>query len=129
MTHWSAAHIGTPWVPGLSDCWSFARAVWRERWGWEVPPIGIDPADLRAAVRVLGDPGNRRGWTEVARPAEGDAVLMGRGRRPCHVGIWIEPEGGSGILHSVERAGVIFTAPSRLAAMGLQVLGHWRRQA
>ena len=58
MMHWAAAEIGQPWVPGISDCWSFARRCWRERWGWDVPPIMIDPADLRAArhARVQREP-------------------------------------------------------------------------
>lgn len=128
MSHWSADHIGRPWVPGISDCWSFAREVWAQRFGWTVPPIMVDPSDLRAAVRALSDPGGA-GWNRVEQPVEGDAVLMGRAARPCHVGIWIEPPEGGGILHSVERTGVIFTPPGRLAQMGLNQLGLWRRAA
>lgn len=128
MIHWSADHIGRPWVPGISDCWSFAREVWAQRFGWTVPPIMVDPSDLRAAVRALSDPGGA-GWRQVEVPSEGDAVLMGRAQRPCHVGIWIEPPEGAGILHSVERTGVIFTPPARLQLMGLRLLGTWARQA
>ena len=129
MTHWSAGLVGQPWVAGISDCWSFARSVWRERWGWDVPPIGVDPADLRAATRALSDPDHRTGWAEVQAPAEGDAVLMGRSLRPCHVGIWIDlPEGGA-ILHAMERVGVIVTPPGRLAALSLRHLQTYRRQS
>lgn len=127
MSHWSAAYIGTPWQAGLSDCWSFARRVWHVEFGWDVPPWGGDPADLRHALVALSTAPHHPDWHVVAEAEEGDAVLMGRSHRPCHVGIWITPPGGAGVLHSVELSGVIFTAPGRLAAMGYRVLGIYRR--
>jgi len=129
MTHWAAAVIGTPWVPGSTDCWSLARGIWRTRFGWDVPPIMVDPSDARAARQALSVPPERLGWDAVVCPTEGDAVLMARGARPCHVGIWIEPEPDVGILHSVERSGVIYTPPARLAGIGYRVIGYYRRPA
>lgn len=129
MSHWSAQYIGDPWLPGISDCWSFARRVWREQWGWDVPPWGGDPSDLRHAVVALSAAPHHPGWRPVDLAVEGDAVLMGRGARPTHVGIWITPPEGAGILHSVERAGVIFTPPSRLPVLSLRVLACYRRAA
>ncbi len=129
--HWASAMIGTPWIAGESDCWSFARRVWRERFGWDVPPLAVDASSARAGRRALATPPEAAGWVRVERPAEGDAVLMARGTRPCHVGIWIEPDGatpnGSGVLHSVEGPGVIFTPLSGLSALGWHVTGFWRR--
>lgn len=127
MTHWAAELIGTPWVAGESDCWSFARSVWRARWGWDVPALTIDPQDARAARRALLQPPEQAGWVHVAVPREGDAVMMARGARPCHVGLWVEPAPIAGILHSVERGGVIFTPPDRLAGVGYRVIGMYRR--
>lgn len=129
MSHWSAAYIGTPWVPGSSDCWSFARMVWRERFGWEVPPWGGDPSELRHAMVALAAAPHQPDWAPVTEAAEGDAVLMGRSARPSHVGIWVTPPDGVGVLHSVERAGVVFTPSGRLPAMGLRLLGLYRRRA
>jgi cell wall-associated NlpC family hydrolase len=129
MTHWAADHIGTPWVAGISDCWSFARMIWATRFGWDVPPVPVDPEDPRAARYAFAIDPAEAGWTPVDTPQEGDAVLMAKGGRPCHVGIWISAEPVQGILHSVERAGVIFTPVSRLADLGYRITGTYRRQA
>lgn len=125
-THWAKAFIGMPWVAGRSDCWSFARKVWQQRFGWDVPPLTVDPVNPRAVRHALAANPADVGWASVADPAEGDAVLMARGQRPCHVGIWIAPEAGAGVLHSVEVAGVIFTAPDRLSGLNYAIAGFWR---
>lgn len=125
--HWAADYIGLPWVAGESDCWSFARRIWAERFGWDVPPLSVDPANARAGRRALAAPPEDSGWRRVERPQEGDAALMAMGLRPCHVGVWIEPDGMGGILHSVEGAGVVFTRLIALGSMGFHVTGFWRR--
>lgn len=86
----------------------------------------MDPADARAARHALAVSPAAAGWLAVAQPAEGDAVLMAKGARPCLVGIWIAPEPDPGVLHSVESAGVIFTAPGRLAGLGYRISGFYR---
>lgn len=125
-THWALAEIGHPWVAGENDCWSFARRIWAQRFGWDVPPVPIDPRDPRACRQALARDPAKAGWVVAWPPREGDAVLMARGARPAHVGIWIEPDLG-GVLHSVETAGVIFTPPDRLAGLGYRILGYYRR--
>lgn len=127
MTHWAGGHVGTPWVPGVSDCWSFARSIWAARFGWQVPPLMVDPEDPRAARHAFAVDPVGAGWQPVALLQEGDAVLMAKGARPCHVGIWITPDDAAGILHSVERSGVIFTTPSRLHTLGYRITGTFRR--
>lgn len=127
--HWAATLIGTPWIAGESDCWSFARRVWRERFGWDVPPLGaIDPASPRTARRAFAAPPGDAGWLRVERPTEGCGVLMAMGRDPCHVGVWIEPD-LAGVLHSVERAGVLFTVPAALPLLGYRITGFYARVA
>lgn len=125
--HWAARYIGLPWTPGHSDCWSFARRVWAERFGWDVPPLIIDPQNPRAVRQALAENPVDQGWTAIPDPVEGSAVLMGQGLRPCHVGIWITPEAGAGILHSIEVAGVIFSSSGRLAGLGYRIHGFWHR--
>jgi cell wall-associated NlpC family hydrolase len=124
--HWATPYIGLPWVAGHSDCWSFARRVWRERFNWVVPVLSVDPEDARAGRRALSVDPAEVGWAHVVHPVEGDAVLMARGARPCHVGIWIAPESGPGVLHSVERTGVVFTGLDRLAGLGYRACGFYR---
>lgn len=120
--HWVMRWIGRPWVPGVSDCWSLARAVWAAEFGRIVPPLPVDPADLRASTRALA--AGSSDWLRVAVPVEGDGVLMGRGRQPCHVGIWVAPDR---VLHAVEGAGSVCTAAGRLDDMGYRVLACLRR--
>jgi cell wall-associated NlpC family hydrolase len=128
VTHWAAGHIGTPWVAGVSDCWSFARRVWAEQFGWDVPPVPVDATDPRAARRAFAAGHDGSGWVPVSGDAaEGDAVLMSLGRWPCHVGVIVEPPEGRAVLHSVEGAGVIATPPARLADLGFRVVGIYRR--
>lgn len=130
MTHWAADHIGTPWVAGQSDCWHFARRVWRDRWGWDVPPVPVDPCNPRAARHAFAQAPQATGWEPLPRgcaPAEGQAVLMAKGRWPCHVGVQIVLPEGPAVLHSVEGAGVIVTPSSRLADLGYRVVGRYRR--
>lgn len=128
MTHWAASHVGTPWVAGHTDCWNFARQVWRDRFGWDVPAVPVDPSDPRAARRAFMVAPWATGWAPVAgAPVEGDAVLMARGRWPAHVGVLVELPEGPAVLHSVEGAGVVVTALSLILAMGWRVAGIYRR--
>jgi cell wall-associated NlpC family hydrolase len=122
--HWIESYIGTPWVAGETDCWHFARRVWEERFGIEVPALPVDARDPRAARRAFADADEMDRWVQILRPAEGDAVLMAKGRHPCHVGIWVAP---GYVLHAVEGAGAICTDAAALSAMGYRVTGHYRR--
>jgi len=126
---WAADHIGTPWVAGESDCWHFARRVWRERFGWDVPAVVTDASDPRAVRRAFAIGHEATGWRPVAgvcAPADGDAVLMAMGRHPCHVGVWLADAAGPAVLHSVEGAGGILTPMSLLPGLGYRVVGIYR---
>lgn len=125
--HWAVKEIGLPWIAGSSDCWSFARRIWLERFGWDVPPVPVDPRDPRGARHALSVDPEQAGWVQVDRPTEGCAVLMARGARPCHVGVWIEPD-VAGVLHSLEQAGVVFTETRWIANLGYQIIGLYRLQ-
>lgn len=124
--HWATAYIGTPWVAGESDCWHFARRVWRERFGIEVPEIGWDGSPQEQLRRFRGAE-ERRLWMSmpVGHEAEGDAVLMARAREPSHIGIWLDL---GGVLHSVERLGAIYTPRARLRDAGFWICDIYRRR-
>lgn len=126
MTHWAANYIGEPWVAGEHDCWAFARRVWREVFHWEVPAVDVDALDLRASIRAFERHPERARWLGVTIYAEGDAILMGHGEHPHHVGVWCEVDGG-GVLHAVQGAGVVFSNRQALAASGWRILAGYRR--
>jgi cell wall-associated NlpC family hydrolase len=120
--HWVGRWIGTPWVPGVSDCWSLARAVWAEEFGRVVDPLPVDPSDPRAGARALA--AGAAGWVAVAVPTEGDGVLMARGRHACHVGVWVAP---GHVLHAIERAGAVCTPAGRIGETGYRIVSVLRR--
>lgn len=126
--HWAAGYIGEPWEAGVSDCWCFARRVWREQFGIDVPAVLMAPAGPISARRALSGNDELGDWAEVEDPQEGDGVMMAKGKMPCHVGVWIDPNGG-GILHSVEGIGAIFTPRPRLVGLGYRIVGIYRRRA
>lgn len=121
-THWATGYIGAEWTRD-DTCWHFAARVWREQFGISVPLLSLDGGDPRATRRALDGP-ERAAWGAVETPAEGDGVLMTKGARPCHVGIWI---GLGGVLHSVQGAGVIYTPGERVPDLGYRVTGYYRR--
>lgn len=122
-SHWAESYIGMPWTP-QENCWYFCAQVWAEVFGIAVPLVEIDGADARAARRAFASSAQEAGWYLVTTPAEGDAVLMAQGARPCHVGIWLNL---GGVLHSIEQSGVVFTASHRLGDLGYRILGFYRR--
>jgi len=127
MTHWAAAYIGTPWDAASQHCWAFVRRVWAERFSLQVPEVQIDAESPYAARRAFGR--GQDGWQQVDTPREGDGVLMAKGARICHVGIWITPDPTPGVLHAIEHAGVIFTPLPRLGGIGYGLAGFYRRIA
>lgn len=120
-SHWAAPYIGQP----APDCWAFARRVWAERFGAVLPILPYDVTDHRALRRQL-EGAEAHGWVQVLAPAEGDAVLMTRGARPCHVGVWIAPDDCPGVLHWVEGQGVVYSPLSHLAGLGYAAASFWR---
>lgn len=121
MTHWAARYVGTPWDAAENHCWAFCRRIWREVFGVEVPEALVDGGSPLAARRAFGQ--GHEGWQPVDTPQEGDAVLMAKGRHPCHVGVWA----AGGVLHSVAGLGGIHTPPARL--QGYRITGYYRRAA
>ena len=122
--HWITPWLGTPWTPRSFECWHFASQVWRERFRFDVPALGVLPEDLRYGRRQLERDPERAHWVPVSEPQEGDCVMMAMGKRPCHVGIWIEPDG---ILHSVKGPGAIHTPAARIGTLGYRIIGLYRR--
>ena len=108
MAHWASLYIGRPWILGESDCWHTFCAIQREQYGREVVDVDVDITDAASVVRSFA---GRDGhwWAQVDGPPEdGDAVLMGTGGHPRHIGVYIDVDGG-GVLHAVEHSGVVYT--------------------
>lgn len=128
--HWAEELIGRPWQAGgrgaqAFDCWGLVRFCWRERFGIEAPEIPVDAADLRRVLDAFRDHPERLRWRLVAKPSEGDAVLMRQSRHPVHVGLWLDVDGG-GVLHAARGIGVVFQNPRDLDLQGWRIEGFYR---
>jgi cell wall-associated NlpC family hydrolase len=128
--HWAERYIGLPWESGAQgpaayDCWALFRYVQQVHYGRSVPFINVDAMDVLACARAMEQSDERMRWCTVDVPSDGDAVLMGKGRHPVHIGVWLDVDGG-GVLHAQQGAGVLFTRRSALGLMGWQNVTFYR---
>lgn len=119
-------YIGLPWVaggrgPDAFDCWGLLRYLQREHFGRGLPEIPEFGDTARAMYQVQMSSG---AWEIVAQPEHGAGVLMRGGDDP-HVGVWLDCEGG-GVLHAMERVGVIWTPYRSLRLIGFSRLKYYR---
>lgn len=131
MRHWCERYLGEPWIAGEHDCWQFFRRVQLEIFHVEIPTSGsaFDPASTLSCARALdASEVHRHGWSEVAQPQDGDAVLMARGAHPTHVGVWVGGDEGA-VLHCQRGSGVVMQDSSSLRRHGWGRLQFYRRSA
>lgn len=126
MNHWATQYIGQPWIAGEHDCWAFARRVWREQFGIDVPTVDVDACNRLACVRAFSGHEELSNWHNVDTPQEGDAVLLSQSKHPSHVGVWVNADGG-GVLHCVQGIGVVFQRSASLAMFGWSHTEFYRR--
>lgn len=94
------AYIGRPWRadacgPEAFDCKGLVRAVQRQVWGRDVPPLG----DARTAWRAA----SAAGWAPTdAAPAAGDVLLVHAIDGP-HVGVFVARGRRLMVLHARSR--------------------------
>ena len=125
---WAADYIGLPWRAGAQgpdayNCWGFFRHVQAAHFGVDVPPILV--ADEEGAiVDLFTNHPERQSWAPVDVPRHGDAVMV---RRPLHVGVWLDDDGG-GVLHCVKGIGVVFTRVSSWPFSGFGRRTYYRRR-
>ena len=123
--HWTQAYLGLPYIMGVGECGHRAALVWREQFGFEVeaaPAFG----DMEAAQKLIKAQLSGPEWGPVQQPTEGDAVIMWKGSRIAHVGVWVEP---GLVLHCTRADGMVLTPEQDLAGQGFRVFGYFRRQA
>ena len=112
MPHFANKYIGRPWVagaqgPGSFDCWGFARYILKQEYGHDVPPVNINPDNLRDVLHAFKNDLAFQSFYEVVKPHDGDVVLMRQAKNPVHAGIWLDVDGG-GVLHCCRNSGVVF---------------------
>ncbi len=130
MTHFANKYIGRPWVaggqgPDSFDCWGFVRYVLKHEYGFDVPPVNINPDNLRDVVRAFKEDLAFQAFHEVSKPQDGDVVLMRQSKNPVHCGLWLAIDGG-GVLHCVRDSGVVFQDKQSLLISGLTLHSFYR---
>ena len=130
MTHFANKYIGLPYVAGAQgaesfDCWSFVRYVLKHEYGLDVPPVNINPNNLRDVLHAFKDDLAFQAFEEIPQPYDGDVVLMRQAKNPVHAGLWIDVDGG-GVLHCVCGSGVVSQNIQSLNACGWFLDSYYR---
>ena len=130
MTHFANKYIGKPWIAGKQgpdsfDCWGFVRYVLLHEYGYNVPPVNINPDNLRDVLHAFRSDLAFQAFIEVKEPCDGDVVLMRQAKNPVHAGLWLDIDGG-GILHCVRGNGVVFQNISSLNMCGWFIDSYYR---
>lgn len=134
IEHWALHYLGKPWVSGAAgpeayDCYGLVRAVYRDRFGLDLPAIEPGITTTLACARAVRDYADYSHWDAVPPDAprrECDVLQMGSARHPHHVGLWID---GGRVLHCVSGAGVLLQTPSSLWVHGWNILNVYRRSS
>ena len=145
MTHWSSRYIGIPYCahvacdrlrcPGM-DCAELAAHVAREVFAVQVMLPTERSRSLGERSRTIASLAADYA-APVADPADGDVVLMRKGRAlgaesdPArtlwHVGIYCALDTRPWVLHNTSTSGASTLVPvSRLSELGLWVEGYYR---
>jgi len=131
--HWAVPLIGKPWESGQQgpeafDCWGLLVWVYQQQFNINLPNIAVAEGDLRSQVKAFHAHPENAHWQRVEKPKEGNALLLRQSRHPIHVGLWIDTEGESGVLHALQGAGVVFQTLNSLKLSGWSVEGIYRCQ-
>lgn len=119
---WAQAYVGLPYIMGVGECGHRAALVWRQVFGFEVeasPAFG----DMNAAQTLIKAEMAKPNWKPVRDPAEGDAVIMWKGSRLAHVGVWVAP---GHVLHCTRAQGMVLTPEAELVEQGFRIFGFFR---
>lgn len=128
--HWAIQYVGRPWENGAQgphafDCWALVRHVQREHYGRDLPIINVDADDIDALHSAMADHPERRRWSAVDIPADGDCIQVWKGGHLDHVGVYLEIDGGR-VLHAIRGSGVVCTALPVLKRLGWSPMEFYR---
>lgn len=121
--HFIHQYIGNSWIAGENDCYSFIKKIWRNHYDIMGLPdyvYGDNPIENRKIMQII----DKKYFLKIQKPEDGDAVIMKQGKYPSHVGLWIGDL--QGILHCIEKTGVIFTKPQFLYLHGFKIDSYYR---
>jgi len=133
MSHeFISEYLNKPWINGGQgpdgyDCWGLVRTVLRDHYNIDVALIECNAGDIRQVMQRFDGHDERANWLETKQPADGDLVLIRRGKRPSHIGIWLDIDGGV-IMHVPFKGSVWLHQPHQLQG-ALQVDSYWHHRS
>lgn len=131
---WIFNYLNKPWIsggygPDSYDCWGLVWAVYTQQYDIPLPRFPeVDAKDHLRVSRELLKGKDHTSWETTSAPLSGDVVLMGQGKYPTHVGIYLENDGGV-ILHATDRGSVVITGVKNLQSQFyLKTMGYYRHR-
>ena len=124
--HWASGYIGKPYS-AENNCWQFFRHIQEAHYNRPIPEMGeLGYPSVGDTKKLFAAPKMYRGWERVVVPRDGDAILMSFSHQPHHIGTWIDVSGAKGVLHCLEKIGVVFTKEVGLNRSGWKIQSAWR---
>lgn len=108
MKNWISHYIGKPWVKGSMDCFDFVRLIERTHYNLRIKKLIPNDYERKTIETEFKDNIEFENWIKVKDPIPGDVVVLRMNKTPNHIGVWVEDENSSGILHCVEHNGGCF---------------------
>ena len=127
---WCENYIGKPYKAGASgplfyDCWGLVRAVYLDVFGINLPVITLKNHTLKNQLAAFKNHAEYDNWQEINTPTHGCAVVMHRGKYPCHIGLCVQDGARVYVLHAIENAGVVCQPLNQLEHSGFGVSGFY----
>lgn len=130
--HWAFDLIGRPYEddasgPDAFNCWGLVQWVFEHVQGVLLPTVAVGQHDNAAAIKCVVEACD---WRPVAGviAKEFDIATM-TGLEGKHVGVVVSANGGTFLLHCIERVGVCLQPLSDLGRAGFSDITLWRRGA
>ena len=134
--HWATKYIGIGWKFGGRDihtdgvdCYGLFRYIQKKHYNIQMSEINITKYNFYNVVKEFKNAVELKSWYEVDTPQDGDAVLLRIAKYPNHVGVWIEDGETVGVLHSVEKTGVMFSSKQNLLKAGWKISRYYRHKS
>lgn len=126
MTHWANKYIGQAYTL-RHDCYYWFCRILREQFNRDVVLSGLSCAlSLKERTKIMSSGAWAQfGYSIVEKPQEGDAVFLGNGRVPHHIGIVIYVGAKMMILHALEGSGVVASDRFALKTNNLNIMSVW----
>jgi len=128
MDHWSTKYLGKPWKEDY-DCYAFFLEVQKKEFGLKEQLDFVPPnySNRKKAIEFVENSEDvKTHWKDICIPTEGDAVLFGASNHSFHIGIWVNIDGESGVIHCQIGHGVVFTSRRNIIERGVKIASYLR---